>query len=75
MDQHSLPFDDISGNGTPTEQPCNIVVHKMQDNRDPDVVCFHIGKCKKYAQCNTGDKLCGNALKSCVRGIVKQIQR
>mgnify|MGYP007051472385 FL=1 len=71
MDQHSLPFDDISGNGPPAEQPCNIIVHKMQENRDPEIVCFHISKRKKYAQCNTGNKLRGNALKPCLRRIVK----
>ena len=33
MDQHRLPFDDSSGNGASAEQPCNIVVHKMQDEQ------------------------------------------
>ena len=61
--------------GASTDQSCNIVVHKMQDDRDPDVVCFHISKSKEYAQCNTGDKLCGNTLKPCIRCIVKQVQR
>lgn len=75
MYQNRFPFYDSSGNSASTDQSCNIVVHKMQDDRDPDVVCFHISKSKEYAQCNTGDKLCGNTLKPCIRCIVKQVQR
>ncbi len=75
MYQNRFPFYDSSGNSASTDQSCYIVVHKMQDDRDPDVVCFHISKSKEYAQCNTGDKLCGNTLKPCIRCIVKQVQR
>lgn len=73
MYQNRFPFYDSSGNSASADKCCNIVVHKMQDNRDPDVVCFHISKSKEYTQCNAGNKLCGNTLKFCIRCIVKQV--
>ena len=75
MYQNGLPFDDVAGNGSIADQPGNIVVYKMQDHRNPDVIGFHVGEGQKDTDCNTSDKLSCETLESGVRCIIKQIQR
>ena len=59
----------------PLISPAIFVVHKNAGWQGSRCCLFSYSKSKEYAQCNTGDKLCGNTLKPCIRCIVKQVQR